>query len=295
MVLSLILSSLVYANSGIVTLATGTCHLLFNRPSAQKYPQVVYMGVKWNQKPLKIGDKVFDGDVLNTGNDGKIKIILSKSEQIYLGPGTSLKIEPKPKETQMDLIYGQIRSMVPVGSNPMKGKTPAAVIGVRGTDFSLIYEPSLAKTKLQVLRGKVEISDVEEKKKSLATAGQEIQVAAPKEKEQSVVLSPPKPISKESYQNMAALTQISANLKTTPKETVMAIAKVEKEALQKTLESIQKEDPELYKELQSQKIKSTEEIHERAAEQKSVTAPSEKKESKRLKDEIKLLGDEVYQ
>jgi hypothetical protein len=57
-----------------------------------------------------------------------------------------------------------------------KVKTPSAVMGVRGTDFYVSYEPNTAQTNHATITGEVEVSQVGTKQKVTVKAGQQVKV-----------------------------------------------------------------------------------------------------------------------
>ncbi len=93
---------------------------------------------------LKVYEPVFEGDQLETGMDGRVKVLLTDDSVITLTPGTKLKIRQQTfsrteakRESFFDLFQGRIRAAVARYSsnytNSFKVKTPTAVAGVRGS------------------------------------------------------------------------------------------------------------------------------------------------------------------
>ena len=88
--------------------------------------------------------KLFEGDVVQTGHDGKAGLILEDDTVISMGPKSRLAIESflfQPNEKKLSLIVsvlqgtasficGEIAKLAP---GLVHIKTPAATVGVRGT------------------------------------------------------------------------------------------------------------------------------------------------------------------
>ncbi len=93
---------------------------------------------------LKAYDPVFEGDTLQTGADGRVKVLLTDDSVITLSPSTKLKVRQQTfsrteakRESFFDLLEGRLRAAVARYSgnytNSFKVKTPTAVAGVRGS------------------------------------------------------------------------------------------------------------------------------------------------------------------
>ena len=95
-------------------------------------------------KPAKPGDSLFGGDVVNTPSDGKIKILMKDKSIVDLGPSALFKVESfklnqgANREADVTMMYGTMRAAVTQkieGKGRFKVRTPAATMGVRGTEF----------------------------------------------------------------------------------------------------------------------------------------------------------------
>ena len=89
------------------------------------------------------------GDLINTQRSGRARISLDDGSIINVGSESSLKITqyiPGNQQTQMDLVYGQLRSKVAKITQP-SGKfeihTPVGVAGVIGTDFYILFQDGM--------------------------------------------------------------------------------------------------------------------------------------------------------
>lgn len=102
--------------------------------------------------PLKPGDRVFEKDVLVTGPDGSLGVILRDDTVLSLGPGARLVIEKFLFEPAKGALGQTLRltrgSMAAVSGaivklNPAAAKveTPLYTIGIRGTHILVNMEP----------------------------------------------------------------------------------------------------------------------------------------------------------
>lgn len=121
----------VYAEeAGHVKVAKGT---VFIERSGQKVPAAV-------------GAMVHTGDVVNTGADGSVGITFLDNSLLSAGPNSVLAIdrfafdstthqgafESSLRRGTLAVVSGKLAKQSP---EAMKVKTPAAVLGVRGTEF----------------------------------------------------------------------------------------------------------------------------------------------------------------
>lgn len=98
------------------------------------------------------GKQLFQGDVLTTGVDGKLGIILRDDTMLSLGPSSETSLEQfvfKPAEQKLGIIMrfargtisyisGKVAKLAP-GS--VRLETPVATLGVRGTYLAVRIEP----------------------------------------------------------------------------------------------------------------------------------------------------------
>lgn len=111
------------------------------------------------------GVQVFEGDVITTSADGRVKVLMHDRNEINIGPNSSLKVETykagstlESKNVKLNLIYGSVRSKVEQKYDGQKSKfqikTLTAVSGVRGTDFRVSFERGV--TEVRTFEGEVE-------------------------------------------------------------------------------------------------------------------------------------------
>ncbi len=105
------------------------------------------------------GAKLFWGDIVSTLQDGRARIALDDGSILNVGSNSSLKIiqhDAATQQTQVQLAYGRLRAsavrLARSGSS-FQVRTPTAVAGVVGTDFTLTYENGI--TSLSVTEGSV--------------------------------------------------------------------------------------------------------------------------------------------
>jgi hypothetical protein len=92
----------------------------------------------------EVDQKITDGDILITEADSEMKIIVGKKEAaLHIKPDSLLKLVHTPQKTWLvDLTKGSVLSYIRKGQkrpNFYRIKTPAAVMGVRGTIFFAKY------------------------------------------------------------------------------------------------------------------------------------------------------------
>jgi hypothetical protein len=97
-------------------------------------------------KPLAIGEHVFQSDTITTGKGATVGITFSDSSMMSLGPGSKLALDQYRFDTTthvgvfntslskgtLAVKSGQIVQQTP---EAMHVRTPAALLGVRGTEF----------------------------------------------------------------------------------------------------------------------------------------------------------------
>jgi hypothetical protein len=94
----------------------------------------------------KVGDAVYEKDIVETGAGGKVGITLSDNTMLSVGPGSRLALETFQFDSAAlkgNLLANMQRGTLAVTTgdiarsapDAMKVKTPSAVLGVRGTDF----------------------------------------------------------------------------------------------------------------------------------------------------------------
>jgi hypothetical protein len=128
---------------------------------------------------IKKGDWLKKGAVLSTGKRGVVKLLFKDNSRVGLAPNSSLVLkEFKENEASvLSVVKGQIRSTIAKGPLVQKKKktkyffrTKTAAIGVRGTDFQIIYNQENERTMLLTFSGEVLMANVAQ-----ADIGQELE------------------------------------------------------------------------------------------------------------------------
>ena len=126
---------------------------------------------------LKPGQNVYAGDVINTGSDGAVKILLKDKSIVDVGASALFKVEKfklnhgSDREVDLDMKFGKMRIGVSkkiTGQGKFNIKTRAITMGVRGTELvisSALDAPvgnktEVPKTEVTVLQGKVDVAKV---------------------------------------------------------------------------------------------------------------------------------------
>lgn len=96
--------------------------------------------------PAKPGMQLETDDVLRTGGDGTLGVILRDDTRISLGPGSEVILDEflfAPADGQLSLVVRMVRGIVQfisgeiskLAPDRVKFETPVGVVGVRGTRF----------------------------------------------------------------------------------------------------------------------------------------------------------------
>ena len=96
--------------------------------------------------PITMGDKLFQKDTLETGNDGSLAIILRDDTTMSMGPDSRIVIESfifAPKKGRFSNITKMTKGIVAyisgktvsLAPGKTRFKTPMGMIGIRGTRF----------------------------------------------------------------------------------------------------------------------------------------------------------------
>ncbi|MGZ3771009.1 MAG: FecR family protein [Bdellovibrio sp.] len=122
---------------------------------------------KQQNKKIKVGDKVFPGDVVESAKEARAKIVMTDRNVINISPETKLEIQKYEndganKNVELNLQQGKVRNNVEQKYDGEKNKfiikTPTAVAGVRGTQFFTSFDPSTRITSVVTLRGAVSLA-----------------------------------------------------------------------------------------------------------------------------------------
>ncbi len=120
---------------------------------------------------VKVGSKVFEGDSVITGVDSRAKIVMQDRNVLNVSPDTEFQIPTYKndaatgtKDVQINLLKGKIRANVEQNYDGSKNKflikTPTAVAGVRGTQFTTGYNPLTRMTSVVTFKGAVAFATI---------------------------------------------------------------------------------------------------------------------------------------
>lgn len=109
------------------------------------------------------------GDVLRTGAAGRVRLLLRDDTVVNLGASSTLTLdeqvlgdEATPLQSALQLLGGKVRVLVSeLYAEPgtqFEVKTPTAVAGVRGTEFTVTYDAAVETTEVIGISGKVEVN-----------------------------------------------------------------------------------------------------------------------------------------
>src|SRR5262249_53755826 len=101
--------------------------------------------------PASPGLTLLEGDVLRTGADGRLGVVLRDDTRVSLGPETEIRIDRflfAPAQGQLALVLKMARGVAAYVSgriaklspDAVRVETPVAIVGVRGTEFAAKVE-----------------------------------------------------------------------------------------------------------------------------------------------------------
>ncbi|MBC7712223.1 MAG: FecR domain-containing protein, partial [Rhizobacter sp.] len=113
---------------------------------------------------LKVNDELRKDDIVTTSDKSFVKIIYANGGKISLGPNSSIKLinAEKGQLSSLALLKGQLRATFDKKENnnyKFMIKTRTAALGIRGTDFHVIYNPDNNVSTVLTYEGKVEFAE----------------------------------------------------------------------------------------------------------------------------------------
>lgn len=150
-------------------LLLGLLILSFSIPAQANVAKVIMLRGKAFQKPpggaeerLEKGQWVVEGSEVRTEAKSFVKFLFIDKSQMNLGPKSKMTISkfPKNKPGLIKLINGQLRAKVTkdplqAGKNKLFIKTKTAAMGVRGTDFTAIFNDQNSQSSVITYEGEV--------------------------------------------------------------------------------------------------------------------------------------------
>lgn len=127
-----------------------------------------------NASPINLtkGALVKEGSVVETDKGSVVKIIFIDKSVVTVGPNSKMEIQKfkKGEAGMLSLIKGKVRSQVAKDllnknqntKSKLFIKTETAAMGVRGTDFTVGFNPKTGGTSLDVISGRVAMVNIAE-------------------------------------------------------------------------------------------------------------------------------------
>lgn len=116
-------------------------------------------------KTLNLGDEVFEGDSIRTGNGARVELSITPKRQFRIGQATEIKLEgleekPGGIKARFGLILGRFWGSLRQPLKPDQGDqfnvaTATATIGVKGTTFGVDYDKKTDVSQVAVVTGTV--------------------------------------------------------------------------------------------------------------------------------------------
>ncbi len=146
-------------------------------------------------KDVRIGIKASDqmalncDDIILTGRASRAKVKLGNT-LITISSQSRLSVEEHSEKTHepsvLGLMYGKIRALVKPRAAEEKNlsiTTSTAVMGVRGTDLFVGFDPNTRLTQQATLEGKVEVEQKSTGQKVMVDPGQQVKIESPAQAE----------------------------------------------------------------------------------------------------------------
>jgi hypothetical protein len=321
------------AEVGLVTSAEGDAEIFVPKTppagaNVADWKRVRYQDSTFYAKNAQAGDHVPTGTVLQTKSNGKIRFVYNDGDQLNVGPATSLVVEnrsfeAKRKKTLLNVIYGRTRAVVKkqenaASENSFMIRTRTAVVGVRGTDFTVDYSPTAERAEVSVLRGAVELSldgtNTKAEVKSGYSASVHVPPAAPAHATSAAAAEPPpsaspapaapsiemKKTTKEDLATILVFSHVETKenpAKPLPSKVAEEIKKAELTATAAVLEDIKAVDPNLHAKLTTQNatgFSNASELNSAVVGEQIQKAPGEAPKQKKLQKEFKDFDEKIY-
>lgn len=112
----------------------------------------------WKEMPDKTTLK--DGDTIKTDRASTVAILLPDGTEVRIAPNSEFTFHWDGTSFSIKLIIGKIRSWVKKQNRKFEVRTPMAVLGVRGTDFIVDYNPDTPVTTVYLYEGIVDVDNL---------------------------------------------------------------------------------------------------------------------------------------
>lgn len=121
--------------------------------------------------PATAGTAVHVGDVIRTGQPGRVRVVFQDDSVLNVGDNSQLGIDEQvfdpsagAPRSLMRLLQGKVRALVSEYYQQTGAayeiETATAVSGVRGTEFVVTYSPELALTEVVGISGRIAVHSV---------------------------------------------------------------------------------------------------------------------------------------
>jgi hypothetical protein len=292
-------------------MSKGDVKILHPATETSTGPFLIYEGRKYTYESGRIGKKVQPTEILQTGTDGRAKIVYPNGDHFNLGPGTSMSLPVGAGADgkggkDLNLLYGRVRALISKGGplSNMKVKTPAATAGVRGTDFFLRHNPTVG-SQISVLRGEVAVVTKSAPTKPVSVKrGYVAKIDVPtknategeqKPNEVKVAIANKDEILE--IQNETALRPDAKALAELPADIKKDVEELSKKSTAAVLTDIKKDDPKMYEEFKKKAdagaFKDSFEINTAVVARLVEQAPGVAKK-KPTAEEMDAIGKDVY-
>lgn len=133
-------------------------------------------------------DKTFlkDGDTIKTDRASTVALLLPDGTEIRIAPNSEFTFNWDGTTFSIKLIVGKIRSWIKRKSHKFEVRTPMAVLGVRGTDFIVDYNPDTTVTTVYLYEGIVDVDNLKGETSEL-NAGEMITIGSSGKTSKSVL------------------------------------------------------------------------------------------------------------
>lgn len=175
---------------------------------------------------LKQGDMLLKGTSVLVNGKGFMRLRFINDSTIILGPNSKIVVEMSPEDqtSMVNLLTGKVRAIVKKetnGENKDKKfliKNQSAVMGVRGTDFQVTFNPKSKRTGLLTFEGQVDIA----KNVSPPPAVEGVDVAQEVKELKLLLEKKFEPVRKGDFANIAAITkELEPPVKINPEQFVL--------------------------------------------------------------------------
>lgn len=282
------------------------------RPAVENIPgpRLSFEGQTYIYERARIGRRVLTGELIQTGSNGRTKVVFPNGDHFMVGNGSTLKL-PDPPGTRganpdMKVNHGRVRSVVSKDSprSQMRVETPTVTAGVRGTDFFTRYNGGVG-SEVTVIRGIVSVESNDKADSNDKTENEKKKEPIHLERGRTAIRAPQSPqvqVARTTREELIVL-QKDSTLKTEEEDVIALPTTVQKEikeltekSRQTALKDIQSEDPELFKRLTEKKEDiSPQEINAAAIAAVYVEAPAQAPRRKPSAGEIEAIGKDVYE